>query len=69
MRPRRRARLCRRLMLLSAALPMCQFFSGCFPNIPGVPNVSGAVLFEVQNLINRVLFDTFSILVANVLNL
>jgi hypothetical protein len=60
----------RRVSLIAiASVPLCQFFSGCFPNIPGLPNIPGAVNFELTNLINRVLLDSFSTIVLNVLNL
>ncbi len=68
----RRSRLLRLrngLMISAAGLPVFQFFSGCSPNIPFVPNLPGAVNFEIQNLITRVLIETFSVVIANLLNI
>src|SRR5207248_10779351 len=31
------------LLLAIAALPLFQFFTGCFPNIPGLVNLPGAI--------------------------
>lgn len=67
---KRRAIWTRRwLLTTAAALPIFQFFSGCFPNIPGLPNLPGAVMFELTNLFNNTVLDAFSVIVANVLNL
>ncbi len=57
------------LLLAAAGLPLYQFFSGCTPNIPGLPNVPGAVSFELQNLLTQTIVQAFSVVVSNLLNL
>lgn len=59
----------RRIVLLVAALPLFQFFTGCFPNIPGIPNVPGAVNVELQSLIVTTLVSAVQVVVSNLLNL
>ena len=59
----------RRWLLLAAGFPLFQFFTGCSPNIPGLPNVAGAISVELQSLLTTTLVNAFSTLVSNVLNL
>ena len=59
----------RRVLIATAALPLMQFFTGCFPNIPGVPNVPGAINLEIQNLIINGILGVAQIILANILNL
>lgn len=69
MNPRWLIRSRRWLLATAAALPLFQFFSGCTPNIPGLPNLPGAISFELQNLFIRTAVDAFSVVVSNLLNL
>lgn len=52
----------RRIMVLAAALPVCQA-TGCFPDLIGGLN------FELQSLVNSVLINTVTIIVQNLLGL
>jgi len=62
-------RLRKWLLLSVAGMPLFQFFSGCYPNIPGIPNIPGAINLELQNLINRVIIESLGVIVANLLDL
>ena len=63
------ARWTTRFILLMAALPLFQFFTGCFPNIPGLANLPGAISVETQSLIITTVVNAVQVVISNLLNL
>ena len=60
--PRRSIRRAKVLALIAATLPLAQFI-GCLPDIVG------AFSFQVQSLINNVIFQVSNTLVRNLFNI